>query len=86
MYGYSLYSELFIDLLTSDYPWVKRMGRGCQSEIVTPYYWMAGADSHKHMMVRLIQVRQHHTNESGFVISAINKYMLKTDIPKVQQD
>ena len=39
--------------------------------------WMAGADSQKsRLMSRLIQVRQHQINESGFVISAINKYML----------
>ena len=32
--------------------------------------------SQKWVMSRLIKVRQHHINESGFVISAINKYML----------
>ena len=35
----------------------------------------------KRMMSRLIQVEQHHTNESGFVISAINKYMLGSRYP-----
>ena len=32
--------------------------------------------SQKRMMSRLIQIRQLQTNESGFVISAINQYML----------
>ena len=32
--------------------------------------------SQKRVMSRLILFRQFHTNESGFVISAINKYML----------
>ena len=37
--------------------------------------------SKKRVMSRLIQVRQHQTNESGFVISAINKYMLGSRYP-----
>ena len=37
--------------------------------------------SQKRVMSRLIQVRQHYTNESGFVISAINKYMLGSRYP-----
>ena len=44
--------------------------------------WMAGAASHKSgVMSRLNQVRQHHTNESGFAISAINKYILGSRYP-----
>ena len=44
--------------------------------------WMAGVASHKkRVMSRLIQVRQHHTNKSGLVISAINKYMLGIGYP-----
>ena len=31
--------------------------------------------------VRQIQVRQHNTHESGFAISAINKYMLGSRYP-----
>ena len=38
--------------------------------------------SQKRVMSRLIRVRQHQTNESGFVISAINKYMLGSIYPK----
>ena len=37
--------------------------------------------SQKRVMLILIQVRQHHRNESGFVISAINKYMLGSRYP-----
>ena len=37
--------------------------------------------SQKRVMSRLIQVRQHQTNESGFVISAMNKYMLGSRYP-----
>ena len=37
--------------------------------------------SQKRVMSRLIQVRQHQTNESGFVISAINKYMSVSRYP-----
>ena len=35
----------------------------------------------KRVMSRLIQVRQHQTNESVFVISSINKYMLGSRYP-----
>ena len=38
--------------------------------------------SQKRVMSRLIQVRQLKTNESGFVISAINKYMLGSRYPE----
>ena len=37
--------------------------------------------SEKRVMSRLILVRQLQTNESGFVISAINKYMLGSRYP-----
>ena len=37
--------------------------------------------SQKRVMSRLILVRQHHTNESGFAISALNKYMLGSRYP-----
>ena len=54
------------------------------------FFWQAGyADpldgwrcfSQKRVMSRLIPVRQHQTNDSGFVISAINKYMLGSRYP-----
>ena len=38
-------------------------------------------NTHKRVMSRLIQVRQHQTNESGFVISAIKKYVLGSRHP-----
>ena len=37
--------------------------------------------SQKRVMSRIIQVRQHQTNESGFVVYAINKYMLGSRYP-----
>ena len=37
--------------------------------------------SQKRVISRLIQVGQHQTNESGFAISAINKYMLRNRCP-----
>ena len=39
------------------------------------------SSSQKRVMSRLIQVRQHQTNESGFAISAINKYMSGSRYP-----
>ena len=44
--------------------------------------WMAGAVAHKRrVMSRPIQVRQLKTRKSGFVISAINKYMSESRYP-----
>ena len=43
--------------------------------------WLAGAASQKRVMSKLIQVKQHPTNESGFMISAMNKYMLGSRYP-----
>ena len=37
--------------------------------------------SQKQVISRLIQVQQHQRNESGFVISTINKYMLGSRYP-----
>ena len=44
-----------------------------------PAGWLA-LFSLKRVMSRLIQVRQHHTNESGFVISAIKQIHVRKQI------